>query len=99
MLISVFDNVFISPVSSNYASQLIYSIGRKKKPGIFHISGSDNISYLFLLNRIKLKYKYSKKECYIARQTVINMPRYASLSMKGSTEKAQDIDSIIKDII
>ena len=98
-VITAIENVFISPVSSHYAAEKIYSIGINKISGIFHISGSDDISYLSLLNRIKLKYKYSKKESQIARQAVNNMPRYASLSMRGSKEKAQGIDSVIEDII
>jgi len=90
--IAAFDNVLISPISARYASEKIYSIGTKQVPGIFHISGSQDISYYSLLTKLKLKHFYTNK---ILKQSAKNMPKFASLR---TLYDMQNIDSVINDI-
>ena len=97
--VTAFDNVFISPISSSFAAKQIYLIGVKKTPGVFHISGEDDISYFSLLTKIMLNYKNSNKKTKIKAETSNYMPNFSSLSVQEDIEKAQDIDSLIKDII
>jgi dTDP-4-dehydrorhamnose reductase len=82
--IVAFNDVTISPISSNYAGKYIFNIGNGYNHGIFHLSGQGNYTYydiaLMIAKRLGVSSAYVR-----GMQCNYNLPRYASLDMSENT--------------
>ena len=83
-IIFAFNDVTISPVSSNYAGEFIFNIGNGYNDGIFHLSGQSNYTYydiaLMIASRLDVPRSYVHGvEC------TYDLPKYASLDMSENT--------------
>lgn len=82
--ISVFDDLFISPISVDFVINFVVNI---EKQGIYHLSGNSKISYFNLIKKICIKnqinYKLIDKISYKnSDRKILYKPKYCSLSTK-----------------
>lgn len=99
--IIAFNDITISPVSSNYAGEFIFNIGDKHNNGVFHLSGQENHTYYEIALMIAKKIGVSSS--YVQGIECTNgLPKYASLDMSQNTCNfpcyPQSISSMIDDI-
>ena len=104
-LIEAFNNKYVSPISVNYCVSSLVKISELQKPGIYHLSGSENITYYELAKMLVKKWGTSMKlvkeivEQDFYEKSVTNI---ASLSMRCTTEitgiQPQKIEEVIEEL-
>lgn len=81
--IAAYQDLLFAPISLRYATDALLTIAEKREPGIFHLSGSRDLSYAdFARDMVRT---LGHDECRVRPETApadISLPRHAALGME-----------------
>lgn len=97
-----FDDVHIAPISLAFAVDGLYRVGAEKRPGIHHLSGRDDVSYMTLAKVLAEKVGAStdlvEGQSYKDAKAAFASPRHGSLDMTAAAaslgvhpQRAEDV--------
>jgi dTDP-4-dehydrorhamnose reductase len=85
--VTAYTNRFLSPISVSFACAGIAKISQSRKSGIFHLSGSSDISYYDFLGRILDTFHAPRERITPIKEPPDRSPRHSSLGMKVTVDK------------
>jgi dTDP-4-dehydrorhamnose reductase len=109
--VSAFVDLFISPISLPYAVQALISVGSRRLGGVFHLSGSEELSYAQLTRALGANLGASPSlvdEEEVDSQTgrsrsILFRPRYPALGMPRTRQvlgiEPEPIASVVNNIV
>ena len=100
--------MYFSPISLNYATNVITDVGCNLGSGIFNVSGSDDISYsdfawMLAIKLCGVDHLVKPISKAVANSTIFASGRYSSLDMKKimgmANIKLHPFASVLEDIL
>lgn len=106
-IVTPFSDLIFAPMSPHFVSNALVKLGEKRISGNFHLSGSENVSYVDLAYALAEKIGISRSliESTTATEKGVHIafkPRYSGIGMDRTTKlcgiQPQSLSSVIDDI-